>query len=74
VRSWAVGASSAKPHDWRHIVGLAEHLFGPMKARMAATHFLAQRFQKYPPKWRYPSWPNLTRVMNIAGIKPLIAG
>jgi hypothetical protein len=45
-----------------------------MKDRMAATHFLTKRFQKVsaemaPSVLAY----NLTRVMNIVGIKPLIA-
>jgi hypothetical protein len=43
-----------------------------MKARMGATHFLTIRFQKYAEMALSVLAYNLTRVMNIVGIKPLI--
>lgn len=47
-----------------------EHPFGTMKARMGATHFLMKTLPKVALSvLAY----NLTRVMNIVGIKPLIA-
>ena len=51
-----------------------EHPFGTMKARMGATHFLIKTLPKVAAEMA-PSVPayNLTRVMNIVGIKPLVA-
>lgn len=51
-----------------------EHPFGTMEARMVATHFLTKTLPKVaaemaPSVLAY----NLTRVMNIIGIKPWIA-
>ncbi len=51
-----------------------EHPFGTMKARMGATHFLTKRFPKVAAKMALSVLAyNLTRVMNIVGVKPLIA-
>jgi len=52
----------------------AEHPFGTLKMRMGATHFLMKR----PPKVAteislHVLAYNLTRVMNIIGVKPLLA-
>ena len=51
-----------------------EHPFGTIKARMGATHFLMKRLPKVPSEMALSVLAyNLTRVMNIVGIKPLIA-
>ena len=45
-----------------------------MKARMGATHFLTKTLQKVAAEMALSVLAyNLTRVMNIIGIKPLIA-
>jgi len=51
-----------------------EHPFGTMKARMGATHFLMKTLPKAATEMalHVPAY-NLTRVMNIIGIKPLMA-
>ena len=52
----------------------AEHPFGTMKARMGATHFLMKRLPKVASEMALHVLAyNLTRVMNIIGIKPLMA-
>jgi Transposase DDE domain len=51
-----------------------EHPFGTMKARMGATHFLTKTLPKVAAEMALSVLAyNLTRVMNIVGIKPLIA-
>jgi hypothetical protein len=51
-----------------------EHPFGTMKARMGATHFLMKTLPKVATEMALSVLAyNLTRVMNIIGIKPLIA-
>src|ERR1700756_4741341 len=51
-----------------------EHPFGTMKARMGATHFLTKTLPKVAAEMALSILAyNLTRVMNIVGIKPLIA-
>jgi transposase len=51
-----------------------EHPFGTMKARMGATHFLTRTLPKVAAEMALSVLAyNLTRVMNIVGIKPLIA-
>ena len=51
-----------------------EHPFGTMKARMGATHFLTKTIPKVAAEMALSVLAyNLTRVMNIVGIKPLIA-
>jgi transposase len=51
-----------------------EHPFGTMKARMGATHFLTKTLPKVAAEMALCVLAyNLTRVMNIVGIKPLIA-
>jgi hypothetical protein len=64
----------ANPQAMRQRRETVEHPFGTMKARMGATHFLTKTIPKVaaemaPSVLAY----NLTRVMNIVGIKPLIA-
>jgi transposase len=51
-----------------------EHPFGTMKARMGATHFLTKTLPKVAAEMALSVLAyNLTRVMKIVGIKPLIA-
>ena len=51
-----------------------EHPFGTIKARMGATHFLTKTLPKVAAEMALSVLAyNLTRVMNIVGIKPLIA-
>jgi len=64
----------ANPKAMRQRRETVEHPFGTMKARMGATHFLT----KTNPKVAAEMAPsvlacNLTRVINIIGIRPLIA-
>jgi hypothetical protein len=52
----------------------AEHPFGTLKMRMGATHFLMKRLPKVATEMvLHVLAYNLTRVMNILGVKPLIA-
>jgi transposase len=52
----------------------AEHPFGTLKARMGATHFLMKTLPKVASEMALHVLAyNLTRVMNIVGIKPLLA-
>jgi len=46
-----------------------EHPFGTMKSRMGALHFLTKTLPKVPAEMAL----TVTRVMNIVGIKTLIA-
>ena len=51
-----------------------EHPFGTLKMRMGATHFLMKRLPKVATKMALHVLAyNLTRAMNIMGVKPLIA-
>lgn len=51
-----------------------EHPFGTIKSRMGATHFLMKRLHNVRTEMSLAVLAyNLTRVMNIIGIKPLIA-
>jgi len=51
-----------------------EHPFGTLKMRMGATHFLMKRLPKVASEMALLVLAyNLTRVMNIVGVKPLIA-
>lgn len=51
-----------------------EHPFGTLKARMGATHFLMKTLPKVASEMALHVLAyNLTRVMNIIGIKPLLA-
>ncbi len=50
-----------------------EHPFGTIKARMGATHFLMKRLKNVRTEMALNVLAyNLTRVMNIFGIRPLI--
>jgi DDE family transposase len=50
-----------------------EHPFGTLKMRMGATHFMMKTLPKVATDMAlYVLAYNLTRVMNIVGIKPLV--
>jgi transposase len=51
-----------------------EHPFATLKMRMGAAHFLMKRLPNVArPKWALNVLAyNLTRVMNIVGIRPLL--
>ena len=52
----------------------AEHPFGTLKMRMGATHFLTKTLPKVATEMALHVLAyNLTRVMNLLGIKPLLA-
>jgi hypothetical protein len=54
--------------------GMVEHPFGTIKARMGATHLLMERLPNVKTEMVIAVWAyNLTRVINITGIKPLFA-
>jgi transposase len=64
----------ADPEAMRRRRETVEHPFGTMKARMGATHFLTKTLPKVAAEMALSVLAyNLTRVMNIVGIKPLIA-
>ena len=51
-----------------------EHPFGTIKARMGATHFLMKTLPRVAAEMALHVLAyNLTRVMNIVGVKPLMA-
>jgi transposase len=62
------------PQAMRQRRETVEHPFGTMKARMGATHFLMKRLPKVATEMALHVLAyNLTRVLNIVSIKPLIA-
>lgn len=64
----------ANPNAMRHRRETVEHPFGTIKARMGATHFLMKTLPKVAAEMALHVLAyNLTRVMNIIGLKPLIA-
>jgi len=64
----------ANPKAMRQRRETVEHPFGTMKARMGATHFLMKTLPKVASEMALSVLAyNLTRVMNIVGVKPLIA-
>jgi hypothetical protein len=64
----------ANPNAMRQRRETVEHPFGTMKARMGATHFLTKTLPKVAAEMALHVLAyNLTRVMNIIGIKPLMA-
>ena len=68
------GRLDASPEAMRMRRETVEHPFGTMKARMGATHFLTKTLPKVATEMALSVLAyNLTRVMNIVGIKPLIA-
>jgi Transposase DDE domain len=54
------------PQAMRQRRETVEHPFGTLKMRMGATHFLMRRLPKVATEM-------VLRVMNIAGVKPLLA-
>jgi hypothetical protein len=51
-----------------------EHPFGTMKARMGATHFLTKTLPNAATEMALSVLAyNLTRVLNLVGVRPLIA-
>ena len=64
----------ANPNAMRQRRETVEHPFGTIKARMGATHFLMNTLPKVAAEMALHVLAyNLTRVMNIIGIKPLMA-
>src|SRR5215475_1175611 len=64
----------ANPKAMRQRRETVEHPFGTIKARMGATHFLTKTLPKVAAEMALSVLAyNLTRVMNIVGIKPLMA-
>jgi transposase len=64
----------ANPEAMRLRRETVEHPFGTMKARMGATHFLTKTLPKVATEMALCVLAyNLTRVMNIVGVKPLMA-
>jgi hypothetical protein len=64
----------ANPEAMRMRRETVEHPFGTMKARMGATHFLTKTLPKVATEMALSVLAyNLTRMMNIVGIKPLMA-
>ena len=64
----------ANPQAMRQRRETVEHPFGTIKARMGATHFLTKTLPKVAAEMALSVLAyNLTRVMNIVGIKPLVA-
>ena len=64
----------ADPQAMRRRRETVEHPFGTLKARMGATHFLTKTLPKVAAEMALHVLAyNLTRVINIIGIKPLMA-
>jgi transposase len=64
----------ANPQAMRMRRETVEHPFGTLKMRMGATHFLMKRLPKVATEMALHVLAyNLTRVMNIIGVKPLLA-
>jgi transposase len=64
----------ADPQAMRRRRETVEHPFGTIKARMGATHFLMKTLPKVAAEMALHVLAyNLTRVLNIMGIKPLMA-
>ena len=64
----------AHPEKMRQRRETVEHPFGTIKARMGATHFLMKTLPKVATEMALHVLAyNLTRVMNIMGVQPLMA-
>lgn len=62
------------PEKMRQRRETVEHPFGTIKARMGATHFLMKTLPRVAAEMALHVLAyNLTRVMNIMGIQPLMA-
>ncbi len=68
------GGSDRNPEAMRRRRDTVEHPFGTIKSWMGATHFLMRRLRNVRTEMalNVPAY-NLTRVMNIIGIRPLMA-
>ena len=63
----------ANPQAMRQRRETVEHPFGTLKMRMGATHFLMKRLPKVATEMALHVLAyNLTRVMNIVGVQPLL--
>jgi transposase len=68
------GRLDANPQAMRMRRETAEHPFGTLKMRMGATHFLMKTLPKVASEMALHVLAyNLTRVLNIFGVKPLLA-
>jgi Transposase DDE domain len=66
--------SAQHPEKMRVRRETVEHPFATLKERMGATHFLTKTLPKVAAEMALSILAyNLTRVMNIVGVKPLIA-
>jgi transposase len=64
----------SNPQAMRQRRETVEHPFGTIKARMGATHFLTRTLPKVATEMALAVLAyNLTRVLNIMGVKPMIA-
>jgi len=64
----------ANPQAMRQRRTTVEHPFGTIKMRMGATHFLMKRLPRVATEMALHVLAyNLTRVLNIVGIKPMMA-
>jgi transposase len=64
----------ANPDAMRTRRETVEHPFGTMKMRMDATHFLLKRLPRVATEMALHVLAyNLTRVLNIVGIRPMMA-
>ena len=64
----------ANPQAMRVRRETVEHPFGTLKMRMGATHFLMKRLPKVATEMALHVLAyNLTRIINIVGVKPLLA-
>ena len=64
----------ANPQAMRQRRETAEHPFATLKMRMGAIHFLLKRLPKVSTEMALHVLAyNLTRVMNIMGVQPLLA-
>ncbi len=62
------------PQAMRQRRETVEHPFGTIKSRMGATHFLMKRLKNVQAEMALSVLAyNMTRVMNIIGIRPLMA-
>ena len=65
----------ANPEAMRQRCETVEHPFGTMKPRMGATHFLTKTIPKVAAEMALSVLAyNLTRAINIVGVRPLVAG
>ncbi len=68
------GGSDRNPEAMRRRRETVEHPFGTIKSWMGATHFLMKRLRNVRTEMALNVLAyNLTRVMNIIGIRPLMA-